>query len=217
MVNWKDIEGLRQEKGYVSVSLLSDAFDLPVDESWRILHTCMEKGKLLPLQQSFFAPPDEEGNPRPYVSRAGSGDPEQRAKYYTRQLRLLREYFAVHDEVGSTIREVWANQQVADAMSQPTLRKVLDLMVELGELEKMTAEAGGTFGKHPLLYGSSTEALDAKNELVIEATAKKPKKKRKAKTPEAPTVQVSSREDIERRQRERDLAWEEGRDPMEVM
>lgn len=182
-------------RGFITVESLETEFDLSEDQACKVIKACFDKGLLLPTRQSFFTEPDEDGSPIDWRSRTSPGSANRRALWYKPELAAIREYVKEHGGVGVTINDLAEKLEIHGNR----LRKALSVLVDLGELQSREAKVGGAFGRHPVIWGVTNKAIDAREQVLrqhVEEVKKQGKKVKKEKKV-APVV-LSRDEQIER-------------------
>jgi hypothetical protein len=166
------ILALQQEKGFLNARLFAEHFDLPLPKAYQVLKACWDKGLLVPVDLAFFALPENDGTAR-FKSKSGQ---TQKESYYRPEFDAVRKLWEENPDTAFTLREVKNITQ----LDQARLRKVLYYMEETGEVHKAQADAGGMYGRPPLLFAKSYAALSSKNEdIVAKVRAKEQAKKKK--------------------------------------
>lgn len=170
MPNVREVKKLVSERGVINLVIIQDEWGVDINEAYRILKACLDRGLLLPVDRAYFAFPDEEGLPIQYGSSAGRRNREQ---WWQKELDVIRPMLEEED-AALTITDVVA---VAD-LNRERVRKTFELLVELGECVKFEAAFGGAFGRKPYIYTKNPENVASRNtKLRIEA-----KERREART-----------------------------------
>jgi hypothetical protein len=183
MTTLKDVVKLA-DTGFVSIARLEKELSLPRDKACRALLACWDRGLLLPVVESYFAPPQADGTP----VQMRNSENASRESWYAEEVKQLRQVFSEHDEDGELIPVALTVNDLKeelgiDGRANP-LRQALKFLVEQGEIQSFTATAGGAFGHRPIIYGNNMSAFHDRNvDLKLDAEKRKAERKSGANAP----------------------------------
>lgn len=166
----RQIKALVEEKGgAVNVLQLAEATGLPLDEACQLLGRCIERSLLFPVETALFSFPTDEGMPPPFrVVKASVS-----AEWYKPHIKAIKKLIKA-TKVGVTVRDA---EDLLGVRNQ-SARKVLELLESQGVLVSRKSEAGGAFGKRPVIWGPDEKHI-LKREKMYETAKKGAKKKGK--------------------------------------
>lgn len=165
----KEVQELVEDKGMVNVELIMEHFGVDSAKACRILQACWNKGKISPVRQAYFAQPTEDGS-APVWTKGMVGPSvglKRRESWFAKEIELVLDYMNADPDEGKGIFDLTAVPTLQE-IALPSLRKVMKLLVERGDLKKMQADAGGAFGHKPDIYGFTEQALQRRNQRYIE-------------------------------------------------
>jgi hypothetical protein len=148
----KDVMRLVEEKGYVNILALVEAFDVDEVRACRILLHLFKQGLLAPMDRSYFARPAEGGLPPKFVSKSTSQGGEG---WYAKYLERMRE---LPVDIGYTATDVEHLLTVSNKVAKGTLLR----MQQFDGWVKRQASAGGYINR-PFIWGATEEAVDRRD------------------------------------------------------
>lgn len=159
----KKLEALIDEVPLITMERIASEFDLSLPEACRILKFAWDQGLLLPVDRAYFAKPVKKGVP----FQMGQGS-AYREKNKVKVFDIVKS----NPEMGVSVQDIAHELDI----TLPPVRASLKALEAEGELISRQAAYGGIFGKRPMIWGLSEEALDARDEVfkVKESQREKP-------------------------------------------
>lgn len=194
MVKKSEMMGLIESRGYVTPRVVAEEFGVTELQACNLIKACWNKGLLSPLYGSWFTLPGEDGGPQPKPSAEEVN--RRRLSWYRPELELVRQIWENDPHAAVTLMD--GVEETGITLNR--LRKVMNLLVETGELITTQAEYGGAFGRKPLIYSKDLEYVAERNaKLEGEAKARTQARQSKATASRAKNRQdkkASALEDI---------------------